>query len=331
MLRHVIAPTRRFTKVSHDVVRHPRLNSDAKILLLYVQGLPDDATGKSLSEHAARLGLKGRAYQRAKELLTVCGYLHEWRWQDGRGRWATDQVLGNVTLTREDADRLRDGLPLPSAQKPTVGEPTARVAGGSLPKDEEREKNSPHPPPEAEPQPEPEPEPESESEAEADATQGEASSPELIEAERVLLSLRHAHRDLWLGLREARSLAGAAAEWLRRGCSAGELRQAMTSGLPPGGVRSAAGFVRHRLAQKLPVPEWPAPQKPTVPQVSPAGLVTCAGPGEEHVFRPVSDETCCARCRVREAGDGLPPRPPAQALTWRDRVAATTAEASSDA
>ncbi|WP_231626974.1 hypothetical protein [Streptomyces apocyni] len=300
MLRHVNAPTRRYTKASHDVVRHPRLNSDAKILLLYVQGLPDDATGKSLGEHAASVGLKGRAYQRAKELLTACGYLHEWRYQDGRGRWATDQVLGNITLTREDADRLRGGVSLPSTRNPTVGESTGRMAGGSLPKDEEREKNTPHPPPEREPERGPEPE------LEPDG--GAVPSPELVEAERVLLSLRHAHRDLWLGLREARTLAGAAAEWLRRGFTAGDLRQALTRGLPPGGVRSAVGFVRHRLAEKLPAPELPVPKTTDVAEaadvVTPAGLVVCAGPGDEHVFRPVSGEECCARCRVRDARGG---------------------------
>jgi hypothetical protein len=111
MLRHAIAPVRRYTKASHDVVRHSRLNSDAKVLLLYVQGLPEsEATApKPLSEHAARLGLKGRAYQKAKQLLADCGYLHEWREQGARGRWVTEQLLTNVTLTRDEASRAREG------------------------------------------------------------------------------------------------------------------------------------------------------------------------------------------------------------------------------
>ncbi|CAD5969944.1 protein of unknown function [Streptomyces sp. KY75] len=77
MLWHAIAPVRRYTKASHDVVRHPRLCSDAKILLLYVQGLPEDQTHLALSEHGQKLGIKGRAFQRAKEQLVVNGFVHE--------------------------------------------------------------------------------------------------------------------------------------------------------------------------------------------------------------------------------------------------------------
>lgn len=287
MFRHAIAPLRRYTKASHDVVRHPRLNSDAKILLLYIQGLPESDAGKSLSEHAARLGIKGRAYQRAKEHLITCGYLHEWRWQGGGGRWATDQLLANVTLTREDANRLRDGgVPPepPSERPPTVGEPAERIVGSPPPEEEEQEKNTPHPPPE--------------------------DQPEVAQAERALLSLRHTHRELLLGVREARSLAESAAEWLRRGISTAELRQAMTSGLPTGGVRSAVGFLRHRLLHKLPAAT-------EAPAAARRGLVICEGPGEDHVFRPVADETHCGPCRL---GAAAQPRPRPRAVSWRTLV-----------
>ncbi|MFD3312529.1 hypothetical protein [Streptomyces sp. NPDC058694] len=156
MLRHAIAPVRRYTKASHDVVRHSRLNSDAKVLLLYVQGLPEsEATApKPLSEHAARLGLKGRAYQKAKQLLADCGYLHEWREQGARGRWITEQLLTNVTLTRDEASRGREGGPgtdvdddVPSERAPTVGWPGERTVGDSPQTEDLGEKNLPHLPP----------------------------------------------------------------------------------------------------------------------------------------------------------------------------------------
>lgn len=299
MLRHAIAPTRRYTKASHDVVRHQCLNSDAKILLLYVQGLSEaDVSARSLGEHAAQLGIKGRAYQRAKQLLTESGYLHAWRWQGERGRWVTEQLLANVTLTGEEAGRARvgDGPP-PSTQGPTVGGPGTREPGGSYP-EEQREKNLPHPPPE-DPAPEP------------------AADAELAEAERVLLSLRHVHRDLLLGVREARALAGSAAEWLRRGVPAGDLRKALTAGLPAGGVRSAVGFVRHRLVQKLPDRAGPVP---AAGEVVRPGLVTCSGPGAEHVFRPVGEESRCGRCRADGAAGAADDRR-ARPLPWRDRLA----------
>ncbi|MFC8197415.1 hypothetical protein ACFUTV_18690 [Streptomyces sp. NPDC057298] len=319
MLRHAIAPVRRYTKASHDVVRHSRLNNDAKVLLLYVQGLPESeaAATKPLSEHAARLGLKGRAYQKAKQLLSDCGYLHEWREQGARGRWVTEQLLANVTLTRDEATRVREGGAdtgvgddVPSERPPTVGGPRERTVGDSPQREDLGEKNLPHPPPQ-DPTPgadeaavgeEPEPEPVPNSGADSGADP-EAES-ELVQAEGVLLSLRHAHRDLLLGVREARLLADAAAEWLRRGVSTADLRRALTTGLPTDGVRSAVGFLRHRLVQKLPsARRQVTPPPPPERAVAPArrGLVTCPGPGAEHVFRPRSEETHCLRCRTAAA------------------------------
>ncbi|MFD5699718.1 hypothetical protein [Streptomyces lasiicapitis] len=323
MLWHAIAPSRRYTKASHDVVRHPCLNSDAKILLLYVQGLPDaDASAKSLSEHAARLGITGRAYQRAKQLLADSGYLHEWRWQGERGRWITDQLLANVTLTREGAGVVREGgcpEPLgpsvppvppvpPSAQRPTVGRPRGRGVGGSYP-DKNVGEDPSHLPPEAKSG--------SSADGPPPVALPEPSGPEVAEAERVLLSLRHVSRELLLGVREARGLADAAAEWLRRGVSAAELRLALTAGLPVEGVRSAAGFVRHRLERKLPAEGDVVPGAGVGAGVEVGVLVTCEGPGDEHVFRRVGEERECGRCRVgaaaaAAAGRGVP---------WRERVA----------
>ncbi|CAD5969266.1 protein of unknown function [Streptomyces sp. KY75] len=156
MLWHAIAPVRRYTKASHDVVRHPRLCSDAKILLLYVQGLPDDQTHVALSEHGQKLGIKGRAFQRAKEQLVVNGFVHERRAAGERGLWATHQLVSNVPLT--DADALvvwrEAGVGAgasPSAQSPTVGQPGPRSVGHQLPVDEElgkpaRPAHEPHEP-----------------------------------------------------------------------------------------------------------------------------------------------------------------------------------------
>ncbi|MEU9876427.1 hypothetical protein [Streptomyces phaeochromogenes] len=327
MLRHAIAPVRRYTKASHDVVRHSRLNSDAKVLLLYVQGLPESeaAAPKPLSEHAARLGLKGRAYQRAKQLLADCGYLHEWREQGARGRWITEQLLANVTLTRDEASRVREDDDQPSKRPPTVGGPGERTVGDSPQTEDLGEKDLPHPPPQdrqtsdadettvgEEPEPEVEP----------GTAIASATAPELAEAERVLLSLRHAHRDLLLGVREARSLADAAAEWLRRGVSAPDLRRALTTGLPADGIRSAVGFLRHRLIQKLPaarrqVTPTPPPERAAAP--ARRGLVTCPGPGDEHVFRPRNDETHCLRCRTAAAFEATLQLQPLSEQ-WRTRV-----------
>ncbi|WP_326678599.1 hypothetical protein [Streptomyces sp. NBC_01237] len=358
MLWHAIAPVRRYTKASHDVVRHPRLCSDAKVLLLYVQGLPEDQNHLPLSEHARKLGIKGRAFQRAKEQLVSHGFVHERRVSGEQGRWLTHQLCSNVPLSGGDAlavwreAGVDSGAP-PSTHSPTVGRPTPRTVGRQLPVDEEREKSTSHPPTEAadtesDGQVSPPEEPEAREVAEAEALQA-AEAPEVAEAEAVLLSLRHSHRDLHLGVSEARALVAHAVEWLRRGISGGELRRVLTSDLPPGGVRSAGGFLRHRLVQKMPegkrrgpvapvgagrpagvspsaghgcpveVPSSAAdgcpaevspsakavrpdvsPSRPVVPRYVPP-LVTCEGPGPEHVFRAMAGETECPECQQAAA------------------------------
>ncbi|MGK3095184.1 hypothetical protein ACG93S_35795 [Streptomyces sp. WAC01490] len=146
----------------------------------------------------------------------------------------------------------------------------------------------------------------------------------------MLLSLRHEQRQLHFGVREARTLAGLAAEWLRRGVTAADLRRALCAGLPAEGVRTAVGFLAHRLREKLPAaPESvPAPQPPPPPPA----LITCAGPGEEHMFRPhVPWATTCGPCHREEQrafwadaqarADAAPEPPP-----WRERFAAVAVE-----
>ncbi|MFI2313787.1 hypothetical protein AMK17_09285 [Streptomyces sp. CB00072] len=351
MLWHAIAPSRRYTKASHDVVRHPRLSSDAKVLILYVQGLPDGGTDLALSEHARKLDIKGRAYQRAKEQLLLCGFVHERRVVGERGRWVTQQVFSNVPLADAEVSPLWCGAglgvaPSPSTRFPTVGQPGPRTVGHQLPVDEEREKNSSHPP----------------TETPCVAAGLESLTAEEVEAERVLLSLRQVSRGLHLGVAEARVLVGQAVEWLRRGVSVGELRRVLSSDLPEGGVRSAVGFLRHRLAEKMPEATVPAAREvqpmrerepvpepepsasdaappPAVPRYVPP-LVTCPGPGPEHVFRAMAGETECPDCRQAAAwarwaehriadlgGDADGRQAQEQLSGWRGRLAAATAAA----
>ncbi len=348
MLRHVIAPSSGWTKASHTVVRDRRINSNAKILILYVQGLPDSATSRPLGELALKLDMKGRPYQQAKKQLVEHGYVHEWRGQREDGLWATDQLFTNTPLTRAEARAVwtrleQDAGRSPGVRYPTVGEPTPRSVGGYQPEEDHGDKTTPHPPSEAErerergrrelaadPEPDPEaveadPDPEPAA-APAEAAPEPAPAPhptsQLAKAERLLLSLRHTRRDLLLGVREARALAVEAVKWLEGGLPEGDLRQALLADPPEGGVRSAVGFLRHRLIQKCPVTPLPAPTPP--PPVR--ELMVCTGPGEEHVFRPLTDEAECADCRRATAYASwmvdtdtyeFP-----EDMTWRQRVAA---------
>ncbi|MGW0961484.1 hypothetical protein ACWD4K_21235 [Streptomyces gelaticus] len=324
MLRHAIAPSARYTKASNDVVRHPRLNSDAKILLLYVQGLPDHTAFEPLGELARKLGIKGRAYQKAKRQLIEHGYVHEWRSQADGGRWVTEQLVANTALSGEQAIQLRGASPAPSplavppgVHFPTVGEPTVRTAGGYEPVEDHSDKTTPHPPSK--------PSELSERSGPSEPPKPDRSPPPadpalLARAERVLLSLRHSRRELHLGVREAAGLAVDAVKWLERGLSESDLRQALLAERPREGVRSAVGFLRYRLAQKLPEPRTtPQSYDPTRPRE----LVECQGPGDPHTFRPVLDETECTPCRLIAANTmyAAPPTPEPDHLPWRERFA----------
>ncbi|MGQ4487088.1 hypothetical protein ACN6LM_004113 [Streptomyces sp. SAS_281] len=311
MLWHAISPSRAYVKAAHDVVRHSNLSSDAKVLIMYVQGLPESRASEALSDHAKRIGIKGRAYQKAKSQLKEAGYVHEWRWQGQGGLWMTDQLFSNVPLTDEEARTLRtaNAQAEPTDRSRAGGQAGTRSVGSSQPEvEEEHEENNPHPPTEA---------PAAEAAAVAVAGPVAATDPEVAQAERVLLSLRHTSPQLHLGVREARSLSETAADWLRRGVKAADLRQALVNTLPAEGVRSAYGFVRHRLVHKL--PEAPAPVAP-VATVRPH--VTCEGDGPEHVFRPRADETLCGPCARQAAEEAHFAKWPQRQGPWRERVAA---------
>ncbi len=347
MLRHVIAPSSGWTKASHTVVRDRRINSNAKILILYVQGLPDSATDRPLGELARKLDMKGRPYQQAKKQLVEHGYVHEWRTQREDGLWKTAQLFTNTPLTGTEArtvwERLEpDAGRSPGVRYPAVGEPTPRTVGGYQPEEDHGDKTIPRPPSEAErgrervadlgadPAPDRAPDPAGGAQAEAAPSPAQAAAPaphptsQLAKAERLLLSLRHTRRDLLLGVREARALAVEAVKWLEGGLPEGDLRQALLADPPEDGVRSAVGFLRHRLIQKCPVTSLPTPTPPPPPSVR--ELMACAGSGEEHVFRPLGDEAECADCRRATAYaswmvDSDTYEFP-EGMTWRQRVAA---------
>ncbi|MFF4156321.1 hypothetical protein [Streptomyces sp. NPDC001678] len=226
MLRHVIAPTRFYTPISNEIIRHPRLSSDAKCLLLWQLSLPP-GVDESLSESARRAGIKKTAFGHAKRELIAEGYVHEWRLPGPRGRWSTTQLVSNVPLTEAEALALRDGDEPPTATPPAPGQPTDRAVGRPQ---ENTGEETPNPP---------------------DRATG------------VLATISGSERRLRLSGRDIRALAPLAAEWFSRGATVAELREALTSGLPDV-VRSPAALTRDRLTRKMPDPA-PIPVPPPVP------------------------------------------------------------------
>ncbi|MBB5117080.1 hypothetical protein [Streptomyces eurocidicus] len=279
MLRHVIAPARFFSQVPNDLVRHPRLSANAVRLLIWQLSLPDGAASQPLSVTGERAGIKNATFTRAKRELAAEGYLHEWRAQGEDGRWATRQLVSNVPLTAEDALRVRDGgqpadsgapapattSPPPTPPNPAAGEPTPRSVGRPHKKKEENTSHPPHP---------------------------------LAErGAQALAAVSHTERRLRLSGRDVARLAPLAAEWLLRGATLTDLREALTHGLPER-VHSPAGITRDRLLRKMPDRDT-GPATPPVPPPQPLRL--CTG-GCGRMMRPVSDETRCRDCRLKATG-----------------------------
>ncbi|GGV80225.1 hypothetical protein GCM10010294_52060 [Streptomyces griseoloalbus] len=294
--RHHIAPPRAFTQFSHDLIRHPRLSSDAVRLLTWQLSLPDGAR-EPLSRTAERARIGACAFTRAKRQLKEEGFVHERRLQGPGGHWVTQQLVSNVPLSAAEAAKILARMPVhvsdasaspqlaPSARVPAVGAPTPPPTDGHPEKDPGG--NTSHPP------------------AEPDATAPEAA--DVPEAARALVAalplLSPDLRRIPRGMHD--ELARLVSRWLAAGHTPGAIRTHILRGLPDDGtpVHRPGGLLRYLLRDVPPAPT-PTSSAPTAEQPAPArpssrlaALRECEG---DHVqatlFRPTGDETLCRRC-----------------------------------
>ncbi|MEV0781257.1 hypothetical protein [Streptomyces sp. NPDC050428] len=282
MLRHVIPPARFFSQVSNDIIRHPRLSSDAVRLLTWQLSLPLDAK-ESLSRTATRAGIKKGAFLRAKGQLKEEGYVHEWRQQGVRGLWSTVQLVSSVPLSATEAAALRGGgVPVvaPTVTSPAAGRPTGRAAG-----------HHPERPPKGNTSnhrvgpPEPAPE----------------------EAHKAVADLQLLDPRLRVPRGMVPQLAALAAQWLACGHTPEGVRTEIRRNLPAADtyIHSPGGLIRYILLDPQAVHAPPPTPEPRV-----ARMRECVG--ERHIqpllFRPVADEDLCRTCR-RERSEASPQPP----------------------
>jgi hypothetical protein len=301
--RHHIAPPRAFTQFSHDLIRHPRLSSDAVRLLTWQLSLPDGAR-EPLSRTAERARIGACAFTRAKRQLKEEGFVHERRVQGPGGHWVTQQLVSNVPLSDAEAAKILARMPVhtlsatvspqvaPSPGIPAAGAPTPRPTDGHPRKDPGE--NTSHRP--AEPEPEPEPQPDAAPHA---AEVSEAARALVAALPRLSPDLRRIPRGMYA------ELARLVSRWLAAGHTPTDIRTHILRGLPDDGtpVHRPGGLLRYLLRDIPPAPtlisSGPASQQPafTRPSSRLAALRECEG---DHVqatlFRPVAEETLCRAC-----------------------------------
>lgn len=142
--RHHTPPPRAFTQFSHDLIRHPRLSSDAVRLLTWQLSLPDGAR-EPLSRTAERARIGACAFTRAKRQLKEEGFVHERRLQGPGGHWITQQLVSNVPLSAAEAAKILARMPvhvsdasaspqlvpsarIPAAEHPAPARPSSRLS-----------------------------------------------------------------------------------------------------------------------------------------------------------------------------------------------------------
>ncbi len=288
--RHFIAPSRAYTPFSNEIIRHPRLGSDAHRILTWQLSLPADA-GQLLSETAKRCRIGAVAFQRAKRELIEEGFLHERRLQGPGGLWFTQQIVSGEPLSAAEAGEIFGRMPVgrkgvtrvfpqagPSDGVPAVGGPGGRRTGGYPSEEDPVEKISNHPAgaggswatAKQAPVPEPEPElhavpdvhePEVQAEPQPQAQPRAEPEPEAApglqqEAREFVRALPRLTPDLYgvpVAIRQ--ELTGLVLRWLEAGHSVGDVRAHLLRGMPADGsvVRRPGGLVRYLLREVPPV------------------------------------------------------------------------------
>lgn len=288
MFRHFNAPTRCFSQISNELIRHPRLSSDALRLLLWQLSLPEGAD-ESLSRTARRANIKPTAFKRAKRLLIEERFLHEKKVQGRGGLWRTLQLISGTPLTAAEASGLLNGRSAtagsPTADSPTVGAPAPRPVGRQ-PRRNTPKGNTPQP--------------SAVTTAPAAAAAAPAPGAAREEAGRqLLLSLRESDSRLAMSERKAARWAPLAARWLDSGLTGPQVRDALTADIQS--ARSPLAVLRWRLKHELPAP---APESEPKPASRAATMRECPGDGPRsrpHLFTPSADETRCPACAAAPA------------------------------
>ncbi|MGW3953413.1 helix-turn-helix domain-containing protein [Streptomyces sp. NPDC004752] len=268
--------TTRFTVIGNHLAQHPELSLVAIALAVHIQSLPAHAPVdiKTLADRFPEGRTRIAAGLRE---LEAHGYLRRVREHTPAGRLVTRTISCNQPHSA--VRRSHASAPVSAA---TSGNRTAATeeppAGHGKPR-EPRKKRHPLPP----------------------VPQPTYPSPALLqEAADLLATLHREDSRLLLSACDTAHLAPGVAAWLQYEVPPGAVRRALTSDLPPEGVRRPAALLAHRLTAQLPPP--PPVRAPAAPPPVRHPLQNCDGC--DRGFRAAEPADLCGDCRTAAASHG---------------------------
>ena len=289
---HRTARTRFFTTLGNEVLRDNRLSFCARGILGHLLSLPDGQRGdiRTLAERTP----EGRErVASAMRELERFGYLKRAVKRTQEGRLYTDVNVfdspnGPLCQVTPDTGFPGSGS---RAAGPDADHPV-----------NERDEEPTLPAPAAD---------ESETGREGD------DDAEIATSAEVLARVARADPRLCLGRREAHQLAPLVTEWRRRGASDAHLINALTAGLPRGGVHHPVRFLEARLRSKMPPERAPVSERRECEEcrapITVAGLChscrdaqpSCPGPSAD-IIRACARGVALARAALRGVPVGVP-------------------------
>ncbi|MFE2281354.1 helix-turn-helix domain-containing protein [Streptomyces sp. NPDC059454] len=259
--------TTRFTVIGNHLAQHRELSLLAIGLGTHLQSLPKGAPA-DIKTLAARFPEGATRIAAALRELETHGYLRRERVRTSTGRIVTRTISCNQPAA------ARHSAEAPSR---TAAEPRRQETHEESTPHRPREKRAPRKPLPAVPSP-------------------AYAAPALLQAATDLLADLHRHdSQLLLSACDTAHLAPGVAAWLERDVTPAVVRRALTTDLPPEGVRRPAAFLAHRLAGQLPPPPpFRTPAAASPPPVR-HPLQNCDGC--DHAFRAPRPGRCRA-CRT---------------------------------
>ncbi|MCX5341679.1 helix-turn-helix domain-containing protein [Streptomyces atratus] len=255
--------TSRFTVVGNHLTQHRELSLTAIGLAAHIQSMPAGA-GIGIKDLADRFPESEARIAAALRELEAHGYLRRTRTRLANGRIVTRTVSCN----QPSDQRRTDALPGRDCPQRTV-RPPAPVRPCNEPEADDahlarsRPRTHTKPTPRSEPAPLLVPKP------------AFPAASLLRTATDLLAGLHRQDPRLLLSAQDVDALAPGVAAWLEREVGPAAVQHALTSDLPPEGMRRPAGLLAHRLTTRLPPPPPFLPPAALPPR--PVPLQNCEG------------------------------------------------------